>query len=150
MESSKLKGKSLRKKTLLIISVCFFVFICLGVFVYLHLPTLGTTYTLSDFESEEDVWEFVNDHLPITLPKNAVITELKCERWQDWTLKATVVLSAEEAENFRSELESLKVPAELTPKGENEVRYFLEKCSGYGTVTFFPGTGKLVIDFFTM
>ncbi|MHC4740989.1 MAG: hypothetical protein ACYS8Z_03705 [Planctomycetota bacterium] len=142
-----------KKKTLLVILACLGVLTCLGVFVCSKLPTFGTSYTLADFDSKEDAWEFVNDHLPVALPESAEIRELKYESWQEWDLEATIILPVQEAQEFRAELESFKDYPEWfdsTSEVENEVKYFLKGSHAYGSVKFYPSTGKIVIVCFTM
>jgi hypothetical protein len=109
-----------------------------ALFVVAVARAFDTDRDLSDFATPAEARTFVSEHLPSSLPTDAVVEKLAYERWTDWNLDARVRLtSAASAERY---LEQVKRDRKLDDAycfGEEPpdgARYFLSGVFACGVV----------------
>lgn len=100
--------------------------------------TNGLNRDLADFASPAESRAFASAHLPVPLPKEAVVESLHFERWTDWNLTATVRLPSAEA--LALYLEQTKRDRKLYDEfcyhdePAQGARYYLKKSMACGTI----------------
>jgi hypothetical protein len=65
--------------------------------VWVLASALDTDKDLADFKTPAESRAFVSAHLPLALPVDASVSELRYERFTDWHLTAKVRLASPEA-----------------------------------------------------
>lgn len=107
-----------------------------------------TNISLSDFESKEQLMEFMNSHLPVKLPDSAEVEKLEYVIWQDFNLKATVVLPPEEAIVYAKKVDAIKVQEDYGGHGlydEDIMYYNIQEPPVTGSIIADPNTGRIMI-----
>lgn len=107
--------------------------------VWVLADALDTDKDLADFETAAEARAFVSAHLPLALPVDANVSELRYERFTDWHLTAKVRLASPEA--AREYVERLRAARTLNDAycGPSEpagaTRFFLPDVSACGHVS---------------
>lgn len=135
-------------------AVAFVLVFAAGGFIVLVVSLFsGTALTRDDFPTAAEASNFVSDHLPVPLPANATIQELKYERFTDWHLEAAVDLGSEAATDayLLRALEQREEDVDYcgpSASGPRAVNYFLSKWHACGSVTA-TEQGGLAVRCFT-
>ncbi len=108
------------------------------VFLWALADAFDSDRNLADFKSPGESRAFVSAHLPVALPADAKVTDLRYERFTDWHLTAKVRLASAEA--VISYIEGARTARTLNDAycGNEEpgagARYFLSDVSACGTL----------------
>ncbi len=120
-----------------------------GLLVVAASQFASTTITRRSFATEAEAVSFVSDHLPAPLPSDAVVEELRYDRFTDWHLEARVDLgsaAAAAAYLARARAAGVQNPDYCGAGDGNprELGYFLAAWSACGTVA--PGAEEGVLE----
>jgi len=137
------------KKYLLIAAVIIsIIVIIIGVLLILFPPTLGTTVTLSDFDSKEQLMKSINAHLPVDLPESAKVESFKYESWIEWDLWITVKLTTDEVEKYVQKVANVKSneKVNIINSSQQSVDYTLKKSNAQCKLLIDSESGKIEIE----
>ena len=124
--------------------------VCLGVgLIYLarDLVELGESRNFNDFSNNEQRLAFVRAHLPaqLKLPKNAQVQKLRYDKWMDWSLRATIQLTAAEHAKFAA---ACKTHLQATEHAET-FQFQREDLAAQGTVQLLTNGNLVRLTCFT-
>ena len=129
-----------------------------GFYIYHNIPGFfnpfydaTTSVTVSDFESKEQLLEFVNSHLPVKLPEVVEVEKLEYVSWLDWNFKATVALKPKDAVAYGQKVDAIKFEDENEDKefggfDDGRIHYSIKDSPVIGSIIVDPNTGKIQIE----
>lgn len=113
----------------------------------------GTSLGVDDFASGAEARDFLDSHLPVGLPEDAVIRALTFDRFTDWHLEATVDLgSAHAAAAYLGRAEEVRArdPEYCGPGSSSaSVDYFIAKWHACGAIVRANAKGLLRVTCYT-